>query len=112
ILHWIILGLARFYILCYTIFTMGHQGEKTEISPTVTWRKVNNEAVILNLETSVYYSVNQTGTLIWELLVEGKPLEKIARALAAEYKLSTEQAAEDTCGFLKAVSELGLTVKH
>ena len=88
---------------------MEHQSKKTKISPTVTWRKVNEEAVILNLETSVYYSVNQAGTFIWELLVEGKPLEKIGPALAAEYKLTPEQAAEDTRGFLKAVSDLGLT---
>ena len=80
-----------------------------KISPTVTWRKVNDETVILNLETSVYYTVNRTGALIWELLAKGRPAEKIAQALAAEYELSPGQAAEDVCEFLKAVSDLKLT---
>lgn len=80
-----------------------------KVSQGITWRKIKDEAVILNLGTSVYYTVNSTGAFIWGLLAAGKPAEKIALALAAEYELSQEEAAKDTCEFLKAVSGLKLT---
>ena len=86
--------------------------KKSGISPTVTWRKVKAEAVVLNLGTSVYYSVNQTGTFIWKLLAEGRPEGEIVSLLAEEYGISAGEAAADTADFLKAVSGLGLTGKR
>lgn len=76
------------------------------ISQAVTWRKTGDEAVILDLETSEYYSANETGTFIWELLSEGKSPEKIALALSAEYGIGAEKAAEDTEAFLADLSKL------
>ena len=89
---------------------MGEKRKKEiKIGPTITWRKVNDEAVILNLETSVYYSVNNTGTFIWELLAGGRPTGKIGLALAEEYGISPEDAAADTAEFLDTMAELELT---
>ena len=34
----------------------------------VLWRVVDGEAVLVHKETSYYYSLNTTGTVIWELL--------------------------------------------
>lgn len=76
------------------------------ISEAVTWRKTGEEAVILNLETSEYYSLNDTGTLIWELLNSGKNSAKIAETLAAEYGIPAGQAAADTAAFLKHLAKL------
>jgi len=78
------------------------------VSQAVTWRKTGDEAVILNLETSEYYSANETGTFIWELLAAGKPREKITQALASEYGISPEKAAADTSDFIKDLSKLGI----
>ena len=64
------------------------------------------EAVILNMETSEYYSANDTGTFIWEMLSAGKKPEKIAAALAEEYGIPQARAEEDIAAFLKDLSKL------
>jgi hypothetical protein len=76
------------------------------IGSAITWRKTGAEAVILDLDTSQYYSANETGTFVWELLSAGKKQEKIAAALAEEYGLTAGQAQQDTADFLKELAKL------
>ena len=90
---------------------MAHEDKSTEISQAVTWRKAGEEAVILNLETSEYYSANETGTFIWELLSAGKRTGKIAEALAEEYGITAEQAAGDIEDFVKDLARLGIVTR-
>ena len=90
---------------------MPQEDKKNEISQAVTWRKAGEEAVILNLETSEYYSANETGSFIWELLSSGKKTGKIAEALAAEYGIPPAQAAADTEDFLKDLARLGIVTR-
>jgi len=83
------------------------EGKKSAlISEAVTWRMAGPEAVILNMETSEYYSANDTGTFIWEMLSAGKKPEKIAAALAEEYGIPQARAEEDIAAFLKDLSKL------
>ena len=77
---------------------MKEEKKSALIAQAVTWRKTGEEAVILNLETSEYYSANETGTFIWEQLSAGKKPGKIAAAPAL--------AAEDTAAFLKDLTQL------
>jgi hypothetical protein len=72
----------------------------------ITWRKTGDEAVILNLETSEYYSANETGTFIWEQLNSGGKIGRIAAALAEEYGIPKEQAERDTHAFLAELAKL------
>ncbi|MCX5791032.1 MAG: PqqD family protein [Elusimicrobia bacterium] len=85
---------------------MKEEKKSALIAQAVTWRKTGEEAVILNMETSEYYSANETGTFIWEQLSAGKKPEKIAAALAEEYGIAPALAAEDTAAFLKDLAKL------
>ena len=64
-------------------------------APHAAWRHVEGEAIILDLNTSVYYSLNDTGARIWERLGEGAPPEKIAEELSGEFEVKAEAAARD-----------------
>jgi hypothetical protein len=46
-------------------------------SPHVHHHIIDDEVVLINLETGFYYSAEQTGADIWELLVAGKRPEEI-----------------------------------
>jgi hypothetical protein len=89
---------------------MAEDKKTSRISETVTWRKAGEKAVILDMDTSEYYSANDTGTFIWELLSAGKKPEAIASALAEEYGVDRERAGEDTAAFLKDLAKLGIIV--
>ncbi|MFC1679186.1 PqqD family protein [Elusimicrobiota bacterium] len=55
-------------------------------SKHVAWRKVAGEAVILDVDTAVYYSMGGVGLRIWELIGRKTPASKIVRVLSDEYE--------------------------
>lgn len=73
-------------------------------SDAAAWRIVDGEAVIINLETTHYYSLNESGTFVWNLLAE-RPhdLDELAGALARHY----EQPVDSVRGDLEATQAMG-----
>jgi hypothetical protein len=52
----------------------------------------DGEIVLLHLGTKTYFTLNETGTRIWQLMCQGHTLGEIGEALNAEYEVSLEQA--------------------
>lgn len=50
------------------------------------------EMVLLNLQTNVYYSLNETGTHIWQSLAQGLQLDEICQQLVASYTITLAEA--------------------
>jgi hypothetical protein len=46
---------------------------------------VEDGAVVLNMRTKRYYSLNETGTVIWRLLEEEMPVADIVARLVEQY---------------------------
>lgn len=61
----------------------------------VLFNKVAGEAVLLNLESGVYYGLNGVGTRMWSLLAEHRQVEPIIRILALEYRVDEKQLRQD-----------------
>ena len=57
-------------------------------------RMLDDEAVILDLQSGEYFGLNETGARIWELL-EQHDTSEIAQLLAGEFDVTSEQAAEE-----------------
>lgn len=75
----------------------------------VAWRVVDGEGVLLHAETSAYFGLNRTGTLIWQQLARHT---MSADDLAAWIRLRIPGAPADLAGdlgaFLGQLSELDL----
>jgi coenzyme PQQ synthesis protein D (PqqD) len=69
--------------------------EKFKHAAHTAWRRVENESIILDLNSSVYYSLNDTGAFIWERLGAGDAASKVAAALSVEFDVKPEAAARD-----------------
>lgn len=54
-------------------------------SPKVIHQTVDDEAIIINLDTGNYYSLNTSGTALWNLLSTGMTLEEVGRSLSNRY---------------------------
>ena len=50
------------------------------------------DTVLLQLESKTYYSLNVTGTQIWQGLKQGLPLPEISRQLQARFAVEPERA--------------------
>jgi hypothetical protein len=61
----------------------------------VSWRRVEDETVILDLTTSVYFSLNEAGALIWELLGEKAAVDEIHAAVCGKFDVPPALARKD-----------------
>jgi hypothetical protein len=48
--------------------------------------------VLLNLESKQYYSLNSTGTRVWQGIKRGLTLQEISRGLQQEFAVEPERA--------------------
>jgi hypothetical protein len=77
-------------------------------SEHVTWKALEGESVLLNLETGVYFSLNETGTAAWELFDGATSLATVGKALCARYNVPAEQAQQDLFELTQMLLDEGL----
>jgi hypothetical protein len=66
----------------------------------IVWRNIDKEAVILNLDTGFYYTLNEVGTLVWQLLDNNKDINKIINQISQDYNISIKRAEKDVNSLL------------
>jgi hypothetical protein len=78
----------------------------------VAWRVVDGEAVIVHADSSAYYGLNSTGTIIWEAIATAPlALEEIAARLSERYGLEREAVRADVEAFVVSLGGEGLLVE-
>jgi len=69
-----------------------------KIGPDVVFRDLDGEAVILNLETGIYFGLNEAGTRMWNLIVEEQgSLRKVFERMLQEYDVPPDALERDLC---------------
>lgn len=77
----------------------------------VLFRYVDGETVLINTETSYYYSLNRAGTLVWKMLIErGRTSAELLRAIQKEYSPPKDVAARDLESLLNDLRKEGLVI--
>lgn len=67
------------------------QPNREEIAAKV----MDGEAVIINLLTGVYYSMDKAGGFIWDMIDGGSSMEEVIEAVVARYDVTRESAQAD-----------------
>jgi hypothetical protein len=70
--------------------------------------ELDDEAVILNLKTGVYFGLNRVGASIWNLLKTPRSVAEIRDAMVAEYEVEPQAAEQDLLKLLKELLSRGL----
>lgn len=70
------------------------------ISKDILSKTVDNEELLVDLQSGTYFGLNSQGTLIWNLLKEGKNKNEILTALNETYAAEENQIREDFDLFL------------
>lgn len=71
-------------------------------SDVATWRVLDGEAVIINNQTSYYYSLNRTGTFVWNLLIDNEmTLDEIVENVSSSYELEGDEIRGDITAILE-----------
>ncbi|MHB0871727.1 MAG: PqqD family protein [Chloroflexota bacterium] len=78
--------------------------------PDVIWRKIGEETILLNSRSENYYSLNEVGTRVWELIDGQTTAREIASRIAEEYDAPAEEIEEDVVALLQELREQGLVL--
>jgi hypothetical protein len=69
--------------------------ENSDGSDRLVWRVLEDEAIILDLSTGYYFSLNPVATEIWSHLHEGLEMADIVRVIAGKYRVDEETVRGD-----------------
>ena len=61
---------------------------------------LDGEAIIINVTTGTYYSIEDAGAFVWGLLTSGFSLAQSVQAVMDRYQVSAEQANADLADFV------------
>ena len=74
----------------------------------VLFQQLQDEAVLLNLDSGQYFGLDPIGTRIWNLLAEGKALPEVTSMIVTEYEVDAVRCEADLLKLLGDLEEQGL----
>ena len=57
------------------------------IPDDVLFRQLDDEAVLLNLKTGIYFGLNPVATRMWQLIAEHASLDRVLETMVHEYDI-------------------------
>jgi hypothetical protein len=74
-------------------------------SETVVWSKLGDDVVMLELESSSYFTVRGSGTVIIERLADGATEESLVESVTSRFEVDVDTAKADVARFLKELGD-------
>lgn len=79
-----------------------------EPSGEILSQRLEGETVLLDLTSEKYFSIDATGTRIWQLVSEGVSLDSIVETLRCEFDVEPATLNDDVREFLQELLRAGL----
>ena len=73
-------------------------------TPDALFATLSDGAVVLDIQTKKYFSLNDTGARIWALIREGLNTNDIVSVLLDEYDVSTSAAREAVSALVESLA--------
>jgi len=80
------------------------------INPSVIYRELSGEVVLLNLQSGVYYGLDSVGSRVWQLLMESRGIEEVCAILLDEYDVDPDTLRADVERLVGELSDKGLVM--
>ena len=78
---------------------------KANVDPDVTFTKFETgEFVLVHLRTNKYLSLNETGSLIWDVMRNGKTVEAIAAEIESRFDVTLEEAQQSVIALVRQLA--------
>ena len=79
-------------------------------SPHQVYTTLGSEAVVLELQASKYFGMNDVGTAVWDFLQQPREVSNVIEHIVNNYDVSADQAEVEILGFLQNLVDKGLVV--
>ncbi len=87
---------------------MDNMKRNFKISDEVAISEINNESVILNLNTGIYFQTNELGSFIISQLNEFTSLENLKEGIMQNFEVPDDQCQIDLLNFIEMLKEKNL----
>ena len=81
---------------------------KINIPNDVLASEVDDEMVLLNLVSGKYFSLDDIGTRMWQLIKKHRQLKAVHQELLEEYKVDSQQLEQDLLALTDKLAANGL----
>ena len=75
-------------------------------SPTLFIQSIDNEIVLLDMESEAYFGLDEMGSIIWKLMEEKNYLFDIFIELSNRYDISKEELEKELSTFINKLIDL------
>lgn len=79
-------------------------------APHVLSQQLEDEIVLLNMEAEHYYSLDDVGSRVWQLLSEHDTLDAVVRQMLLEFAADEATLRTDVVTLVAQLQEAGLVV--
>jgi hypothetical protein len=79
--------------------------------PDVVARRLDDSVVLVHLDTNRIFTLNGTGSRIWDLLVAGRSPEEIELVLQREFDVAQEQISMELASLVDELLSEGLILR-
>ena len=83
-------------------------GPVLRLKAGVEWQRVDDEVVVLDLNSSAYLAVNGTGAALWRLIAAGTTERELVEELTDRFPVDVDQAHADVMQFTSQLRDLAL----
>ena len=87
---------------------MSNLAVKVSLSQEVLMQDLGGETVFLNCDREEYFSLDEVGTRMLNVLEESPSVEAACQVLVAEYEVEPEQLQQDLLALIQQLEEHGL----
>ena len=81
---------------------------RVTLAPEALMRRVDDEVVLLNLQTEQYYFLDDVGARMLELVLSGETLDSTTEQLLAEFEVARERLQQDLRAIISDLKAAGL----
>ena len=82
--------------------------DSISIPEDVLFRELDDEAVLLNLKTGIYFGLNPAGLRIWQLIGQGQSLRQALEVLRDEFEVEADVLERDLLALCRELCSHGL----
>jgi hypothetical protein len=75
-------------------------------SKQIVQSRIDNEVVMMDIESGFYFGLNSVASVIWEKLTTAQTVSELVDHLITEYEVNYEQCLAETNALIKKMLEL------
>src|SRR5262245_39313138 len=88
----------------------GGSAEQLICNPNVTFQRLGDDLVVVNLESDTIYTLNTTAAVVWEMLHNGSDGETVHARLLADYSVDEETIDRELNNAIEKLKDFGLLI--